>query len=477
MDEKDKKLEELKQKIAKRKQAREEKSSASKNDDLLSLPNFMKNKFVATIAIIIVASIIIVFIQRHFEITANVPEHKIKLTQQGNSLVANKGFSLQNGGCYEVGLYNTKGLFVGILMKSPNYTGDYKLTYSVGKHKTKNGKMNQDAKYIGFTGVGGTNKHSMLRLDEIELPLNARSINIALEISNLDSIFIENKKDLFLYLEETNSFCGETKKHIEDRRIISPENDDQLASLYDAIKNHNQVALEEFFTKTNLPFNVKMKGDKTALHYAAYFNNPEAIAYLIKNDSSILNMRDNTNRTAFIYAVGFNKVNAVKELLKYIDIKSVEKDNFSVYGAEEGDVDEYDFKSLPESLIDSKIEPIIEMLLEAGMNPNLVKVSIRDREDRTIYVLTTMLDIAKDQQKSYEYSCTQGKTSSACNGIRYKDYSKAIKILEKYGAKTYKDIMNYNKAQIAYTKDVARQVSRSSCEVLYNNSVWCTTQK
>jgi hypothetical protein len=396
-----------------------------------------KNKYKLTA---IAFLFVIVFIPRCLEAATNAFEHKIKLIEQNNSLVAEKEFKLESSGCHDIGLYNTENLFNGVFKDSPKYQGDFILIYGYN-NKIKWEKINQDAKI--YTHVRFNFKYSLALLDEIEIPNSITSLHINLTINNPDQILLKNKSDIYLYVKKS-ALCGDKKKKIDDYWINSPEDNETLIPLYKALKSKNITKIDEFFNSTKLPYNVSMRGNRTALHFAAYFNSPKEIEYLLSKDITMLNKTDIADDTAFMYAIYYNNFDALKELLKYMNIKEVAKMR----------IKQWDI-TLPYHIIQSKkqgigqerqgpdydTEQLLEILLEAGMSSNILAYEFYSKRSKK-YFRATMLDMAFEGQRLYEDPTKWNN----------QDYSQIIKILKKYGAKTYDELQEENIKQANQTQ-------------------------
>ena len=220
---------------------------------------------------------------------ANIPKQKFELKFKDSSAQVQGVFNIKQRGCYEVGLYSKTRTFAGFLGESPNYKGDYTLTYSYNNQTSqKNMTISKDSKRTGYTGVGGKTVHSTLMLDIVEIKnrhINS-SLNINFELKDADPILKNDK--LYFFARQAGDYCGEKKMLRDSRDIRNPINNETLIPLYNAIKNHNLTAVEEFFKETKLPYNVTMSGNRTALHYATYFGDAKIVDYLLKKDRSMI---------------------------------------------------------------------------------------------------------------------------------------------------------------------------------------------
>jgi hypothetical protein len=397
--------------------------------------------------------------------SSNVPDSKIELIFKNNTAQINKTFTLKQRQCYEIGLYSKVDTFRGSLMESPFLQGNYTLVYSNKNNtvRTKNGLINKDAKTTGFTGVGGRTKHSTLMLDLLSAEYN-NTMNINLELANLDRQILND--EIYFYIRPTYLLCGKKKELQDSKEIKNPETNETLMPLYVFLQDRNITNLIDFFNTTKLPYNVTMTGNRTALHYAVYFNNANAASYLLSYDKSIIDKRDIIGRTALSYGIEYVHVDVVKELLKYkpnfeiVELQKRPPYNKANYYGEKGimqflfDQKTYDWWDLANKyrgLIDQTqhdVEGMMEALLDAGLNPNTIR-DIEQAAENPYY--GTFLDYAFSKQglredeirymKQYE---EKNKTDDR-NYKNYRlqqDYTKIIQLLKDHGGKTFAELNN-----------------------------------
>jgi hypothetical protein len=407
---------------------------------------------------------------------SNVPSDKTEIKFEGDSAQINRTFEFKLKGCHEVGLYSKTDTFRGFLMESPELRGDYTLTYSINGIviKTKNATINKDAKTTGFTGVGGKTRHSTLMLDVIEVKY--KEIDINLELKNLDRIILND--DIYLYVRLSGRPCGKRKELLDSKEISTPETNETLIPLYNALQNNNITDLKNFFQATKLPHNVTMLGNRTALHYAVYFNNANATAYLLSKDRTMLDKRDIVGRTALSYGIEYVYVDAVKELLRYkpdFEIVELQKrfpyEKAEYYGSK--GIMEFLFYAKRTNLDDISpqyrvfrkqiqldVEGMLEALLEGGLDPNI----IQDPEKAAEYMADPQLD-----KKYYWSRChciadgtyldyaliEQVKREDYVEKIKYyeennitdkdrpkQDHTKIIQSFRNHGGKTFAELNN-----------------------------------
>jgi hypothetical protein len=205
-------------------------------------------------------------------------------------------------------------------MQSPNLSGEYNLTYLDANSsvvRTKNAVIAADAKIGSFTGVGGKTVHSSLILDVIESPLNGqKKLSIDAKINNFDQYAI--KQGVYFYVKSApNLSCGKGYIDARAKFIETPERNETLIPLYNALLYRDMTALINFFDETKLPYSVQMQGDRIALHYAAFFGNAKAIDYLLSKDRSIIDKIDVADEPALSYTFRSKDPESLKAILKY----------------------------------------------------------------------------------------------------------------------------------------------------------------
>jgi ankyrin repeat protein len=280
-------------------------------------------------------------------------------------------------------------------------------------------------------------------LDLIEIPLKQhKNFTINLQINNIDKRVIDN--DVYFFVRPTNLYCGKIKEYRDAKDIKTPESNETLKPLYNALQNSNITDLKNFFQTTKLPYNVTMQGNRTALHYAAYFNNANATAYLLSHNKSMIDLRDISNKTALSYVVEYGCVEATKELVKYKpDFEVVIGDRLfgsagilkRLYNAVESNKDSYTRMMIEKDTYDEN--NMLELFLEAGLNPNIL-INFGGRIDDPY--MTTLLTSASSDQNTYDTQqrlIAIGKTKESNT---HKNFSSFIEILKKYDAKTRKEL-------------------------------------
>jgi hypothetical protein len=397
-------------------------------------------------------------------INANIPNDKTEIQFKGNTAEINRTFEFEYKGCYEVGLYSKTNTFAGFLMESPNLQGNYTLTYSSNSTiiQAKNATINKDTKTTGYTRVGRRTKHSTLMLDVIEA--KHKKLNINLELKNLDQRILND--NIYFYAREAGFPCGKKKELLDSKKIATPETNETLKPLYYSLQNNNISELKNFFQTTKLPHNVTMLGNRTALHYAVYFNNPNAASYLLSKDRSILDKRDIIGLTALAYGIEYIYVDVVKELLRYkpdFEIVELQKsfpyEKAYYYGSkgimeflfEKKTHDWWNLANEYKGFVDQTqhdVEGMMEALLDAGLNPNVIRAPEKAAENSSG---KTFLDYAFSEQRFREYNIRdmkQYEEENKTNDKYYKnyrlqqDYMRIIQMLRDHGGKTFAELNN-----------------------------------
>jgi ankyrin repeat protein len=375
------------------------------------------------IAIIVILIIIVIFapalVKRLNFAGSNTPKDKADIVFKDNSANITKSFKFQKNGCYEVGLYSKTNTFAGFLMESPDFEGDYILTYYAGNNtlQAKNATLKKDSKRTGYVAVGKTIKHSTLMLDLIEVPFKQyKNFTINLQISNSDKRLTD---DIYFFARHTNLYCGKQKELREAKDIKTPERNETLMPLHNALQQQNITELKNFFKDTKLPYNITMQGNRTALHYAVYFNNANATAFLLSKDKSILDNKDISNKTALSYAIENGYIEPMRELLKYKpDFEKAVL--FNEYFGAEGLMWFLDRRAQSANTKD-----MLEVLIIGGLDPNTAMYS---RSNGFLYHYT-LLD-----------NLLHGSCSASTK--RKINCAPTIELLNKYGGKTYKELLS-----------------------------------
>lgn len=344
-----------------------------------------------------------------------------------------------NKGCYDIGFYANDNRF-----HSPAY-----LPYKVeGKYEFEfyhenillSKKVIERGTELGhaYSKGGITGASSSIILYVIETPLkNHTKLTIKLK-----SIELENRlKDVdsvYLYIDKHKGFCGEKRINWMNKRnnpIEKIETNEILKPLYRALVTKNSHKVKELI-ENNLSVNIEMVGKRTPIHYGAFYNDEKVLQYLISKNAK-LNEKDLTGKTPLHYAIEHNSTKALEILLDagadFSLVKTVD--------------DKYFLPSRAPKNSRTTEEKLVDFLIERNM-VDLMKILLRKRyldidSDFYRYCLNgmrcerTQLDFLLSWQEIYEDPRERKRW-------KVLDYSKMIKLLQKYGAKRYQELEKEN---------------------------------
>lgn len=298
-DNKDKEVEELKQKIALRKQEREKNNNQNKGS---------KNSVIKFILLIIILAVII-FIYGRF--SWFLPQEKTNFDTSKIGYSKELSVSLNKPGCYEFGISSydydlQKALY--------ELNAEFKIEYFSYNQLIRETIVKKPISSGSATGTS----YTYAGLDVIESPFNGYQ-DIQVKLTVLKPLKT-NKKMYFYVDSESFLKCGkEGDKLDEEARISSltiettKETDAKLLPLYNALQNKNNNQIRELIPSI-FDTNTNMQGDRKPLHFAANNNNVQIIEYLIKKGANV-NALDIQKHTPLYYAIERNHLDSVKILM------------------------------------------------------------------------------------------------------------------------------------------------------------------
>jgi hypothetical protein len=255
--------------------------------------------------------------------------------------------------------------------QSPDLAGEFTLSYKDenGVFHAKSGAINKDTQIMRMTGVGGKIRDTSLAFDIAEVPLKERKrYGIDLNMTNVDPRI--TSKDIYFYAIASHPLsCGKPREQREAKNIDTPERNATLIPLYEAIRDHNVTGVKRFFETMKLPYSVEMQGNRTAVHYAAYFKNAEAIDYLLSKDRAMVDHQDINEKAPLSYVFEDLDIETIKALLKYKpDIENIEFKNTGRAGSS------WVLMTLMYRYMNVEGRPntlaALELFLDAGVSPN-----------------------------------------------------------------------------------------------------------
>lgn len=141
-----------------------------------------------------------------------------------------------------------------------------------------------------------------------------------------------------------------------DKKAISPKKQEQLNEMLIKAAEEGKIKRIERLLKVGADPNAKRLG-QTAIQWASYDNQLEAIKLLVKSGADI-EARDGGGMSAFMFAVNYNSVNA--EIVKY----------FIEAGADINTKDSTEQTSLIRLIADSNNGKKLDCLIDANINVN-----------------------------------------------------------------------------------------------------------
>ncbi len=337
-------------------------------------------------------------------------------------IVIEKGFS--RNGCYELGFWSSdKDLHYRM------HDGKFEVDYYHDDRLLKKKILTRENQ-SGYSMKGGFGSH--IALDTIEIPYDGKYSRLKIVFKTLkeDSVVAKNG-DIVFYIDKSRLVCGKKEEYYTNHRvypITKNETNETLKPLFQALVKRETSKVKEIIEEGISP-EVSMIGKRRPIHYTAFVNDAQTMQYLIDKKVD-LNKKDLLNYTPLHYAIENNSTKTVKMLLDNgADlnlVKSVTSEyiNRAYYKTHPGYVAEP--QRLMDFLIDYNLVELTEMLLKAGLNPNKIPKTYKATPYGNLYRNTRYRDYSKDLPYKY------GKFDH--------NYTKMIKILKSYGAKTYDEL-------------------------------------
>jgi len=349
-----------------------------------------------------------------------------------------------NTGCYDIGFYANDGRFNFPAYLPYKVEGKYEFQFYY-KNILLSKKVIEAGTELGHTystgGLAGASSSIILYV--IETPLkNHTNLTIKLKSIALEN-GLKDKESVYLYINKHQGFCGEKRRIWMNKRnnpIEKAESNETLKPLYKALITKNSLKVKEEFMKNNFSVDVKMIGERTPLHYSAFYDDIETLNYLISSGAK-LNEKDLTGKTPLHYAIEHNSTKVLEALLDggadFELVGIVEDKYFPPVGIPKYRKRKAFEMQLVVFLAERNMVEMMEILLRKGY----LDIGTIDSYSRYVYnsKLDTMPYVSwlLRQQKYYENIEYRKKY------ITY-DYLKMIKLLRKYGAKTYEELEKEN---------------------------------
>jgi hypothetical protein len=337
-------------------------------------------------------------------------------------IIIEKGFS--KNGCYELGLWSSDGD-----LHYRMHDGKFEIAYYHDNTLLKKKILTKDNQ-SGYSMKGGVGSH--IALDTVEIPYNGKYSKLKIIFKTLkeDSVASQNDNIEF-YINKSQYVCGKEAEYYENNKafpITKNETNETLKPLFLALVKKDTQKVKEIIEGGISP-NVIMIGKRRPIHYSAFVNDSKTMQYLIDKKVD-LNKKDLLNYTPLHFAIENNATKTVKMLLENgADLNLVKKVTTRY-------IDRAYYQTHPTQvakpirimnfLILYNLVELSEILLEAGLNPNEIPKKIKATPYGNLYRNTRYRDY--------------NDRSPYAGGPFDHNYTNMVRILEKYGAKTYDEL-------------------------------------
>jgi len=248
-------------------------------------------------------------------------QKQFDITQKNNT----SEFVLDTRGkdCTEVGFLHPTMIFDTNTRGSYKDVGEYKFEYFAMDGKLLESKTITRGRGIKSTN---TNQTSLFALDVFEVPFHKQYEKVKLRVTVLavEPKLLNQDKPYSFYLDKNSYWsCGkayenemktlEHKKMLEEMVIQKVETNATLKPLFWALMTKQPGEVKKL-TPSKFDINIKMVGDRTPLHYAAFVNDSSSTQYLLDHGATI-DAKDVYGRPPLYYAILNNSVDTVRLLL------------------------------------------------------------------------------------------------------------------------------------------------------------------
>jgi hypothetical protein len=218
---------------------------------------------------------------------------------------------LRKDGCYEVGLSSYENIFIDYKID-----GKYKLEYFFDGELFEEKVIEKNL----FFGYYNRTEYTNTVLDVIEVPLKGhQKLDVKLTVLKPETMFLKEHDTVYMYINKSMATCGKEreemleKKHIENLTITTPEINETLKPLADALWDRALPKVQALIP-SQFDVNARMVGERTPLHIAAYFDDIATIKYLVSQGAE-LDAWDVQKNTPLCLAIENNATKTVEYLL------------------------------------------------------------------------------------------------------------------------------------------------------------------
>ena len=335
--------------------------------------------------------------------------------------------TFNKNGCYDIGFYSTNNTLVHYKIK-----GEYELSYFHNGKEVKKKTIN-DKTSLGyaFSRRGGTKvTSSSIMIDTIEIPFKTyKKLTIKFKTIDIDKTFSDTN-DISFFIDDHVGLCGKERQTYLTKKnnpIEKAETNTTLKPLFKALKTKDTQKVKELIESGISP-NATMIGKRTPLHYTAFYNDTKNMQYLISKKVD-LNVKDIIGKTPLHYGIERNATKAVKLLLDSgADLKLVKEveNTYIKYPRANSKSSPLSFATM------SNLVELTEILVQHGADINYISPKCNQCTVLCGTRLEYLNMVMRSYYGNYEYDKKMGRLGT--------NYDKMINILEKYGAKTCKEL-------------------------------------